>query len=661
MPNPPLPDYRSVDSDEIRRLTTAAIEAADAHVAAAIAAGAAPTFASVLQPLEDAATIIADAYGRGAFMARVHPDEDIRSAAIDEEERLTKWGADLVFRRDLFDAVTRYASSDDATTLTGPHRRLLDHWLRDLRRAGHDLSEPERKELQLLRRRLIEVEVAFGRNLDAWDDAIEVTRDELDGLPDAYVDGLRPGPAPGTYRVSMEYPDYTPFMQQARRRDLRRRLLYKFWNRAADVNRPLLEEAVALRRSIADVLGLDSWAHHAMETKMAGDPAVVDDLYESIIPALEAKAASELRAMHAVAADDGLSAIETWDWAYYHDVQKRRDFGVDANEVAEYFPLEPTIEGMFAITAEVFGLEYREIEPTQAWHPDVALYAIHNRGDDEPLAFFFADLFPREGKYGHAAAFPIVYGRSLDDGTYRKPVAAIVANFTKPTDDRPSLLRHGEALTLFHEFGHILHFCLTTVPLVRFSGFDTEWDFVEAPSQIMEHWMWTGSVLQRFARHHETGEPIPDDLVTRMVAARDLNIALHTLRQVFLGQVDLMLHDEATNRDLDEITRTAYRFTQLPYPEETFYLASFGHLMGGYDAGYYGYLWAEVYGDDMFSVFQDEGVLSPDVGARYRKEVLEQGGSRDAVEHLHAFLGRPPSTRAFLRNLGLESGDDAAP
>jgi Zn-dependent oligopeptidase len=391
-----------------------------------------------------------------------------------------------------------------------------------------------------------------------------------------------------------------------------------------------------------------------MEVKMAQTPDAVDDLYQSIVPGLEKKAAAELAEMRArFSTDHPGEQLQSWDWSFYHDQQRRNDFGVDANEVAEYFPLEPTIEGMFAITGEVFGLEYRKVDGAPTWHRDVEFYEIRNLGATEPLAYFFADFFPREGKYGHAAAFPLVYGRSLPDGTYRKPVAAIVANFTKPTGDKPALLRHSEALTLFHEFGHILHFCLSTVPLVRFSGFDTEWDFVEAPSQIMEHWMWNPEVLQRFARHHRTGRPIPPDLVERLVAARDLNVALHTLRQVFLGKADLMLHAADGPIDVDRVTREAYVYTQLPYPEGTNYLASFGHLMGGYDAGYYGYLWAQVYGDDMFSVFRDEGVLSPEVGARYRSEILEAGGSRDAIDHLRAFLGREPSSAAFLANIGI--------
>jgi thimet oligopeptidase len=301
----------------------------------------------------------------------------------------------------------------------------------------------------------------------------------------------------------------------------------------------------------------------------------------------------------------------------------------------------------------VFGLDYARVEDACAWHPDVYLYEIRNAGSTEPIAYFYADLFPREGKFGHAAAFPLITGQLLEDGTYRKPVAAIVANFTKPSEETPSLLKHDEALTLFHEFGHILHFCLTTVDVRRFAGFDTEWDFVEAPSQIMEHWMWQPQVLSRFARHHETDEPIPVDLVDRLVAARDLNIGLFTMRQVFLGKFDLNLHASEETVDVETAAREAYKLTGFPYFEGTHFGASFGHLMGGYDAGYYGYLWSKVYGDDMFSVFAEEGVLSPAVGRRYRTEVLATGHSRDAMDHLRAFLGREPSTEAFLVNLGL--------
>ena len=425
-------------------------------------------------------------------------------------------------------------------------------------------------------------------------------------------------------------------------------------NRAAEANKGLLAEAVDLRDRMARLLGHATWAHYAMEVKMAEVPERVREFYDGLIPRLESKASTELQAMaEMLAVDHPGATLEPWDSTYLDNEQRRRDYGVDQNEVAAYFPLEGVVDGMFDLTGEVFGLSYRRLEDAAPWHADVALYEISDTETGSVIAYFYADLFPREGKYGHAAAFNIVYGRRRPDGDYERPVAAIVANFTKPGADSPSLLKHSEALTLFHEFGHILHFCLTTVDLHRFSGFDTEWDFVEAPSQIMEHWMWKPEVLGRFARHYRTGEPIPADLVERLVAARDLNVGTTTMRQVFLGELDLALHDAGEGKDLDAIYRDAYRLTGLPFHEGTFFPASFGHLMGGYDAGYYGYLWSKVYGDDMFSVFEAEGVTSPAVGRRYRTEILAAGGARDATEHLRAFLGREPNSEAFLRNLGL--------
>ncbi|MFQ5553799.1 MAG: M3 family metallopeptidase [Acidimicrobiia bacterium] len=648
-----LPDFTKITAESLSTRTEEAIARADDLVAAVATADRPGTFDTTLGVIEAAARITADAYGVGPFMARVHPDPEVRAAAVEWEERLSKWATDLVFRDDLAATIRAFAMTEEAMTLSVTRRRLLDHWLRDLRRAGHDLDAAGRARLQELRNRLVELEVKFGANLDEFEDGIEVTRDELDGLPDDYVDRLDPGEAPGTYRVTMAYPDYQPFMQQARNRELRRVLQHKFWNRASIENRPLLEEAVSLRDDIAALLGRSNWPEYAMELKMAEGPAAVVAFYDSIVPGLDAKADLELASLRErLSRSAGSEALEPWDLWFLDDEQRREEYGVDQNEVAAFFRLEDVVGGMFDVTGDVFGLAYRKVEDPAAWHPDVALYEIRDGSKDEPIAYFYADLFPREGKYGHAAAFSVVYGRE-EDGRYRTPVA-IVANFTKPTEDSPSLLRHDEAVTLFHEFGHILHFCLTTVDLVRFSGFDTEWDFVEAPSQIMEHWMWQPEVLRRFARHHVTGEPIPEALVARLVEARDLNIGLFTLRQVFLGKLDLGIHAGGKAHDLDTVYREAFGHTRFPFHEDTFFPASFGHLMGGYDAGYYGYLWSKVYGDDMFSAFEEEGVLDPGVGSRYRAEILATGGSRDASDHLRAFLGREPSSAAFLRNLGLD-------
>jgi thimet oligopeptidase len=652
-----LYDFSSVTADSVARETDAAIERADALVARVVASGESPTFDATLRTLELAGAEISVGHGRGAFMAQVHPDSAVRDAGQAAEERLTKWRVAVMFRDDVYRAVSAFAATDEAKQLAGERALLLEHWQRDLRRAGHELSPEQRGELERLRSRLVELEVGFARNLSEYADWIEVDREGLAGLPDSFVERLRPGSVEGTYRVSLDYPEIIPFLERARHRESREALFRKNWNRAAAENRPLLAEALELRQQIADLLGYPTWAHYAMEVKMAGSPDRVDGFYRQLVPPLEAAAGEEVRRleqMHREAGHD--DAVQAWDWTYYDTRLSVEEHGVDQQVVTEYLELDAVLDGMFELTGEVFGLDYRRVPDAKTWHPSVQLFEIHDRDSGELLAHFYVDLFPRDGKFTHAAAFPIVIGHVGADGTYVKPVNAIVANFTPPTATRPALLTHGdhgEIETLFHEFGHILHMSLTRADFTRFSAASTEWDFVEAPSQIMEHWVWQPDVLARFARHYRTGQPIPRELVDRMIASRYLNVGIRATRQVFFGTMDLALHATGGEPDMERATREAWRVTQLPFPEDTFMLAGFGHLMGGYDAGYYGYMWAEVIGDDMWSRFASEGITSAEVGRAYRKAILEPNGGKPGDELVRDFLGRPYSIDSFLRLRGM--------
>jgi thimet oligopeptidase len=652
-----LYDYRAVTAATVTAEATAAIDRANALVGRMVTSHEQPSFADSLLPLELAGAEIGVGYGRGAFMAQVHPQADVRDAAQAAEERMTKWRVEIVFRDDVYRAVAAFAATDEATTLSGERALLLEHWLRDFRRAGHQLAPEQRAELESLRSRLVELEVAFARNLNEHRDWIEVDREGLDGLPESFIERLKPGSRPGTYRVSLDYPEVNPFLERATNRDHRETIFRKNWNKAAVANRPLLTEALAVRRRIAELLEYPTWAHYAMEVKMAAKPERVRAFYEQLVPPLEAAARREVQVLRDLHADAGASdAIQPWDWTFYDTRQSLDEHGVDQNVVTEYLPLDPVLDGMFALTGEVFGLDYERVPDANAWDPSVQLFRIRDRSTGELIAHFYADLFPREGKFGHAAAFPIVIGHLGADGEYVKPVNAIVANFTPPAGDRPSLLTHGphgEVETLFHEFGHILHMSLTRAQFTRFSAAETEWDFVEAPSQIMQHWVWQPDVLARFARHYKTGEPIPRELVERMARSRYLNVGLRAARQVFFGRVDLALHATTDEPDLEAAMRDSWAVTQLPYPEDTFMLAGFGHVMGGYDAGYYGYLWAEVIGDDMWGRFLEEGVTSPEVGAAYRRAILEPNGSMTGDDLVAGFLGRPASIETYLRLKGM--------
>ena len=649
-----LYDYATVTLDSVRSETDTALRIADEHVARAVASAGSPTFDDTLVPLELAGAALVEAYGRGAFMGQVHVDSAVRDAGNEAEERINKWRVAVVFRSDLYDAVRAFAETDEARALEGERARLLEHWLRDFRRAGHELGPDERAELERLRTRLVEVEVAFQRNVNEYRDGIDVTREQLAGLPDDYVERLSPGERDGTYRVSLDYPELNPFLEQAHDRDLRRELFTKNWNKAVVANRPLLDEALDLRRRVAGLLGHPTWAHHAMELKMARTPERVAEFYEEMLPPLSGQVRGELdRLAEGLHADGHEGPITPWDRRYYDEALRRTEYGVDQNRISEYLPLDAVMEGLFEITGEVLGFDVRPLEDVGAWHESVRVYEIRDTASEAVLAHFYADLHPREGKFGHAAAFPLVVGHRSGDGTWVTPVSAIVANFTPPSGDRPSLLKHSEVKTLFHEFGHILHMSLTRAEFARFSGAETEWDFVEAPSQIMEHWTWDASVLQRFARHYQTDEVIPAELVDQMLRARWVDEGIRIGVQAFYGGIDLALHAEADAPDVDAALRRTYTVTGMPYPEGTFMLAGFAHVMGGYDAGYYGYLWAEVIGDDMFGRFAREGVLSPAVGAEYRREILEPNGSRDADALVRAFLGREPSNAEFLRLRGM--------
>ena len=645
-------DYTSVTAGSLSSDIDDATESANAEIDALIGFEGDRTFENTVGVLERVGADLAISYGRGPFLGNASPDEAICDAARAAEEKLSKWGVELVFRDDLYEAVKSYAGTPAAAGLTGEDQRVLEFTMRDFLMAGHELDPEARAELKALSERLVELGVEFSRNIAEYEDFLVVTRADLEGMPDEYLEQLKPGEKEGTYLVSLSYPDVVPLMENASKRDIRKALNQKFLSRAADKNRGLLEETIEIRRRVADIFGLPSWAHHRMQEKMAKNPETVETFYNSIVPALSDKAEAEIARMaKMLESDTGVGALQLWDWRYYDTQLRKSEYGVDNAEVAKYFPLEQVIAGMLDLTGRMFGVDYQQIAPTMAWHQDVTLWKVADRASGELIGHFFMDLFPREGKFSHAAAWPLVPAHEGKEG-FVKPVSAILANFTKPTADRPSLLQHTEVVTLFHEFGHILHMTFSKTRYVRFSGAGTEWDFVEAPSQIMEHWCWKPEILSEFARHHETGEPIPVDLVDQLAAARDLNQGIVNLRQVSFGKLDMFLHGPGQQRSIDEALEESMAISLFPLQEGTFFPASFGHLYG-YDAGYYGYLWAEVFGDDMFSRFENEGITNSEVGMSYRKTVLEPNGGKDAYELLRDFLGREPNSDAFLRKLGI--------
>ncbi|MDQ3880906.1 MAG: M3 family metallopeptidase, partial [Chloroflexota bacterium] len=509
-------DYTTVTVESIQADADEGFHAADALVDGVAGRTDGATYGNTMQPLDDASATIWRTFGRTGFLRYVHPDPAVREAAMAIDERVSKWRVAIAFRGDLRRRVQEYAQTDEAAALPPAQRRLVDLWLREFRRAGGDLDPAGRDELGRLRNRLVELETQFQKNIDEHEDWLELTRPELEGMDDEYVARLKPGSTPGTYRVTLAYPELYPFLRQARRRHLRQALEFKHLTRSVAINRPLLEEALRIRHAAARLLGYPSWAHYRVETKMAATPDAVNRFHDDIIPRLSEKGRAEIQAMlRMLASDEDDTTFRSWDRLYYTEQLRKREYDVDQAEVAAYLPLDAVLDGLLTITGDVFGVEYRRVHDARAWHVDVFLYEVVDRASGERVGHFYADLFPRDGKYGHAMAVPLVLARVGGPDGADDPVVTIVANLTKPSAEAPSLLRHDEVVTLFHEFGHVLEGLFARPPFAMLDFQWQEWDFVEAPSQILEHWTWQADILRRFSRHYQTGEPMRPDLVDR--------------------------------------------------------------------------------------------------------------------------------------------------
>ena len=651
-----LVDWERLTPEELGAACQQAIDACDAGVGAIVRlAPGERTYANTMLALEDATEPVALASGAYAFLAYVSADDALRAAAREWDERLDRYLVGLAFREDLYEAVRQFAESDEAQALTGEDARYLAFELRDYRRNGFGLPREQRERVRQLMDELAVIGIQFRNNIDDYEDGIEVTREQLAGMPEAWVERLRTIERDGVvyYRVSLDYPEIQPFMANCPDSELRRQLFEKDQRKGGRQNVELLERALRLRQEAAELLGYASWADYRTETRMAGTRQAVEEFLADLRAKVAVKAERDLAEMRAFAKErTGSDRVEIWDWRYWHNEQLKSRYAVDDFEVAQYFPLDAVVDGLFAVYQQVLGVRFAENTTAPRWHPEVRAFDISDAEGGPPFARFYMDLFPRPNKYGHAAAFTLRRGRRLRDGSYQKPVSAIVANFTKPSATQPSLLRHSEVVTFFHEFGHIMHQTLTRAERARFSGTQTERDFVEAPSQMLEHWCWEPEVLASFSRHWQTGEPLPRHLVDAMVAAKNLNSGIMTLRQIFFATLDLRYHSPGFDGDSTTLVEELHPITGFPYTPGTHFQSGFGHLFG-YDAGYYGYLWSHVFGDDMYTLFEAAGPLSAEVGRRYRRTILERGGSVDGQVLVREFLGREPSNEAFLRGLGL--------
>ena len=516
---------------------------------------------------------------------------------------------------------------------------------------------------------MVELQIALARlgkrfrenALDAGNDFTLDLVDEADlaGLPESAVAAARErAQAAGVegWRFTLDAPSRVPFLEHSEKRELRQRVYEAQVTRATSGdrdNRPLVREILALRREMAVRLGYTDYADLVLEERMVGNGsralAFVDDLAERTRPRFRAEA-DELRDF--ASQELGLEELEPWDVAFAAERMRRARYELDPEELRPYLSLDRVLEGLFTLAEHLFGIHVREREIPELWHPEVRYFEIR---DEQGVhrGSFYADFFPRKSKRDGAWMGDLVSGGPSAEG-FRPHLAVIACNFTPPTREEPSLLTHDEVQTLFHEFGHLLHHSLSSVEIPERGGINVAWDFVELPSQIMENWTWEREALDLFARHYRTGDPIPQALLDRMLAARSFRGAASQMNQLGFASVDLWLHtrfDPASGADpLEEVRGVWAPFVENPHWVRTERLAGFTHVFsGGYAAGYYSYKWAEVLDADAFGRFVAEGVLNPETGRAFREMVLEKGDSEDAVELFRAFRGRDPDPEALLR------------
>lgn len=616
------------------------------------------TFDNTVGALEYATAQLLDTTQRTQIWKDVHTDAAVRDAAAKAEEDSGQYLVKLGARRDLYQAVMGWKNGPGkGAPLDAQQARLVEILLRDFRRNGLALDDASLAKLVAIRSRLTSLSTEFSKNLNEDLSSIDLGQDELAGLPQDFVARLRKRDD-GRFTVTTKYPDYTPFMENARSEPARKRLYLAFNTRQADRNVPILREAVKLRDDAAKLLGYAVHADYTTEDRMAHDAATVKAFLANVgtklLPRRDADYA-RLTAIKRAESGDANAKLEPWDFLYLLNQWKKQDYALDGELIREYFPAEPVVQAMFGVYEQLFSLKIVPVENAKVWHASVKLYEIRDAASSEPMAWFYADLNPRDGKYGHAAVAPLNVPRELD-GKYAAPLSVLMANFTPPANGKPGLLQHSEVTTLFHEFGHIVHNSLTRARYGSLSGFNVAGDFVEAPSQMLENWMFTAEVLDRVAGHwQDRSKKLSPDVIAKIKEARTFDAGYRYTRQVFLATYDQALHTSGSTVDPVEVERAQYAAIMgIMPPSEQRFCASFGHLMGGYDAGYYGYLWSEVFAADMFTRFEAEGVLNGQLGRRYRETILAKGRTLDADALLTEFLGRKPSDAAFLKKLGIK-------
>ena len=606
--------------------------------------------------LLDFETAMADYYDATSplsFTGYVYPDANISAEGAACEEKMGRFGSEVMTRKDIYISVKEFTPKNEAEA------RLYNRTITAFEQNGLALPDGKLAQVREMKQNLSTMESKFSQNLNLDNKTIEFTAAELDGAPQDFLSRLAKT-ADGMYIVTMKYPDNNAVMQNVKSSEARRRMNLAFQNRGSPAeNTRLLEDAIVLREKLASALGFATWADYKTSMRMAKNASNVWAFIAGLEAPLAGKSKEDIAGLLAFykTLDPNATDVHPWDIAYLENQMMKTKYSLDNEKVREYFPQSNVVQGMTGLYSHLFNVSIQPVHGAKLWYPDVLLYRVSDPDTDATLSYIYFDLYPRENKYGHGAMWQIVSGREKN-GSCVAPIIAIVANFNPPASGKPPLLSHDEVVTLFHEFGHSMHATLSTVPYASLSGANTAWDFVETPSQSFENWAWDPQVIRSLSGHYlDASQKMPQSMIDSMIAARNLGQGLSYAQRLAQSKMDMDFHTASGPVDVNAVSNAELAsLTGMAPVAGNSFPATFGHLMSGYDAGYYSYMWSEAYALDIFSEFQSQGTGNQTTGLRYRKEILSQGDLKDADILLRNFLGRAANSDAFLKKLNITQG-----
>ncbi|WP_270832265.1 oligopeptidase A [Aeromonas sp. QDB03] len=668
-----LPPFSQIQPDQVQPAVTQAIADCKQKISDVLAQRDPHTWDSLIAPLEEVNDRLARIWSPVSHLNSVLNSEALRAAHDACLPLLSEFQTYVGQHEGLYQAYRELAESDDFPLLSGAQRKEIQNTLRDFRLSGIGLPAEAQQRYGEIQARLSELASRFSNNvLDATQGWSKLVTDEaeLAGLPQsaqAAARQLAELKGKEGWLFTLDIPSYLPVMMYADNRALRAELYEAFTTRASDQgpnagkwdNSAIMTELLALRRELAQLLGFANYAELSLATKMADKPEQVVNFLTDLAAKSLPQGKAELEEIRAFAAEQhGQGELAAWDLAYYAEKLKQHKFSISDEQLRPYFPASKVVKGLFEVVKRVFGMKVRERLGIDTWHPDVRFYDIFD-AEDELRGSFYLDLYAREHKQGGAWMDVCLGRRYRQDGSLQKPVAYLTCNFNGPVDGKPALFTHNEVVTLFHEFGHGIHHMLTRIDVAGVAGINgVAWDAVELPSQFLENWCWESEALAFISGHHETGEPLPADLLEKMLTARNFQAAMQMLRQLEFALFDFRLHQEFDPASADQIPtlldEVRSQVAVMTPPAFNRFQHSFSHIFaGGYAAGYYSYKWAEVLSADAFSRFEEEGIFNPATGQSFLKNILEKGGSKEPMELFRAFRGREPQVDALLRHSGI--------